>query len=58
MGGLMGTAARAVNSIPELCRAASGIVTLRDQSPLLRPVDWRNGGAGDQVGAVFAGARG
>jgi 2,4-diaminopentanoate dehydrogenase len=58
MGGLMGTAARAVNSIPELCRAEPGIVTLCDQSPLLPPVDWRRGGAGDQVGAVFAGARG
>lgn len=41
MGGLMGTAARAVNSIPELCRAEPGIVTLCDQTPLLPPVDWR-----------------
>lgn len=40
MGGLMATAARAVNSIPELCRAAPGIVTLADQSGLLPPVDW------------------
>lgn len=58
MGGLMGTAARVVNSIPELCRAEPGIVTLCDQSPLLSPVNWRQGSAGDPVGAVFAGARG
>lgn len=57
MGGLMATAARAVNSIPELCLAAPGILTLGDQSPLLHPVDWRDGGAGDRLGAVFAGAR-
>jgi hypothetical protein len=57
MGGLMATAARAVNAIPELCRANPGIVTLCDQAPLLRPVDWRSGGVGDTVGAVFAGAR-
>lgn len=46
MGGLMATAARAVNSIPELCRSAPGIVTLGDQSALLPPVDWRPCGAG------------
>jgi hypothetical protein len=57
MGGLLGTAARAVNSIPELCRAAPGIQTLADQSVLLHPVDWRTGGPGDEVGAVFADAR-
>jgi hypothetical protein len=57
MGGLMATAARAVNAIPELCRAEPGIVTLCDQSPMLPPVDWRNGGSGDTAGAVFAGAR-
>lgn len=57
MGGLMGTAARTVNSIPELCRSAPGIVTLCDQSPLLPPVNWRPR-AGDQVGADFASARG
>ena len=57
MGGLMATAARAVNSIPELCRAEPGIRTLADQSPLLPPVDWRDGGVGDEAGAVFAGAR-
>jgi 2,4-diaminopentanoate dehydrogenase len=55
MGGLMGTAARAVNSIPELCRAEPGIVTLCDQSPLLPPVNWRDDGAGEPVGAVVAG---
>lgn len=58
MGGLMATAARAVNSIPELCRSRPGIRTLGDQSALLPPIDWRDGGAGDQLGAVFAGARG
>lgn len=42
MGGLMGTAARAVNSIPELCHAEPRIVALCDQSPLLPPVDWRD----------------
>jgi hypothetical protein len=57
MGGLLATAARAVNAIPELCRSAPGIQTLADQSPLLRPVDWRDGGPGDELGAVFAGAR-
>jgi hypothetical protein len=57
MGGLMATAARAVNSIPALCKADRGIVTLSDQSPLLPPVDWRDGGTGDTNGAVFAGAR-
>jgi hypothetical protein len=57
MGGLMATAARAVNSIPALCRSAPGIQTICDQSPMLPPVDWRNGGAGDELGAVFAGAR-
>jgi hypothetical protein len=57
MGGLMATAARAVNSIPALCRSAPGIQTLADQTPLLPPVDWRDGGAGDELGAVFAGAR-
>lgn len=57
MGGLMATAARAVNSIPEVCRAEPGIVTVCDQSPLLPPVEWRNGGPGDTMGAVFAGAR-
>jgi len=58
MGGLMATAARAVNAIPELCRAEPGIVTLCDQAPMLPPVQWREGGVGDTVGAVFAGARG
>jgi hypothetical protein len=57
MGGLMATAGRAINAIPELCRAEPGIVTLCDQSPMLPPVDWRAGGAGDMLGAVFAGAR-
>jgi hypothetical protein len=57
MGGLMATAARAVNSVPELCRAEPGIRTLADQRPLLPPVDWRRGGPGDEHGAVFAGAR-
>jgi 4-hydroxy-tetrahydrodipicolinate reductase len=41
MGGLMATAARAVNSIPEVCRCESGIVTPVDQSVLLPRVDWR-----------------
>lgn len=40
MGGLMATAARAVNSIPEVCRCAPGIVTPADQSVLLPRVDW------------------
>ncbi|HEX6389775.1 MAG TPA: hypothetical protein VFZ89_10015 [Solirubrobacteraceae bacterium] len=40
MGGLLATAARAVNAIPELCRAAPGIVTLGDQTALLPVVDW------------------
>jgi 4-hydroxy-tetrahydrodipicolinate reductase len=57
MGGLMATAARAVNSVPALCGSAPGIQTLADQNVMLRPVDWRSGGAGDTVGAVFAGAR-
>lgn len=57
MGGLMGTAARVVNAIPELCEAPPGIRTLADQSPLLPPVDWLDGGPGDEMGAVFAGAR-
>ena len=57
MGGLMATAARAVNSIPELCRAEPGIVTLCDQSPLLPKADWMSSGVGDATGAVFAGAR-
>jgi len=57
MGGLMATAARAVNAIPALCRAQPGIVTLCDQAPLLPPVDWTRGGVGDTIGAVFAGAR-
>ncbi|GAA5166347.1 diacylglycerol kinase [Pseudonocardia eucalypti] len=57
MGGLMATAARAVNAIPALCDAPPGIRTLADQTPLLPPVDWRHGGAGDKNGAVFAGAR-
>jgi hypothetical protein len=57
MGGLLATAARAVNSIPELCRAEPGVRTLADQRPLLPPIDWRDGGAGDEFGAVFAGAR-
>lgn len=58
MGGLKATAARAVNAIPELCRAQPGIVTLCDQTPLLPRVDWTNGGIGDEAGAVFAGKRG
>lgn len=58
MGGLLATAARAVNAIPELCEAEPGIVTLCDQTPMLPPVDWRAGGSGDVAGAVFAGARG
>ena len=57
MGGLTATAARAVNSIPALCRARPGIVTLCDQAPLLAPIDWRSGGDGDTAGDVFAGAR-
>lgn len=57
MGGLLATAARAVNAIPEVCAAAPGIVTVCDQSPLLPPVDWRDGGEGDQLGAVFGDPR-
>ena len=57
MGGLMATAARAVNSIPALCRAEPGIVTLCDQAPLLPAVDWRDGVTPAAVGAVLAGAR-
>jgi hypothetical protein len=57
MGAFAATAARAVNSIPALCEAEPGIQVLGDQSPLLPPVDWRTGGRGDLVGAVFGDAR-
>jgi 4-hydroxy-tetrahydrodipicolinate reductase len=57
MGGLMATAARAVNSIPALCQAEPGIVTLCDQAPLLPPVDWDAPSAPDTEGAALASAK-
>jgi 2,4-diaminopentanoate dehydrogenase len=53
----MATAARAVNSIPALCEAEPGIVTLCDQAALLPPVDWRTAGASDTSGAALASGR-
>lgn len=57
MGGLMATAARAVNSIPALCRAEPGIVTLCDQSPMLPPVNWMTGSTDDSTTTATVGAQ-
>jgi hypothetical protein len=53
----MATAARAVNSIPALCEAEPGIITLCDQAPLLPPVDWDAPSTPDTEGAALASAK-